>query len=96
MGLGLPAPVWILGVNAAGHEAGNGAITAGRRLPWLQDVPQQDAWGRWGVAVRDVRIVDGAGELAAVYNLTAHDLGDPANRAELTRLLADAAYRLPP
>jgi hypothetical protein len=89
--LALPMPVRILGVNAAGREAGNSAITAGRTLPWLQDTVAQDAWGRWGVTWRDVRILDASNELVAVYNLTRHDLANAAAYAELTRLLKSAA-----
>ncbi len=93
--LALPVAVRIFGINAAGHEAGNAAITRGRALPWLQDIEEQDAWGRWGVRWRDVRVVDASNELVLVYNLTSHDLGDPANHAHLKWILEDVARRSP-
>jgi hypothetical protein len=91
--LALPVQVSILGVNEAGHEAGNPAVTRGRSLPWLQDTDDQDVWGRWGVTWRDVWIVDTENELLQVYHLTRNDLGDPATFAELKWLLEDAARR---
>lgn len=91
--LALPVPVKILGINAVGYEAGNDAITRGRILPWLQDVPEQDVWGRWSVTWRDVWIVDQENEVVSVYNLTRFDLGDPANHADLAWILADVARR---
>jgi hypothetical protein len=91
--LALPVPVKILGVNAAGYEAGNGAVTRGRKLPWLQDTDDQDVWGRWGVTWRDVWILDTENEIIDVHNLTRHDLGDPGNYADFKRILEDAARR---
>ena len=40
-------------------------------------------WAAWGVVYRDVVIVNPAGEKVDVYNLTEHDLADPANLAAL-------------
>jgi hypothetical protein len=88
--LGL-APVSILGVNATGQDADNALICQGRTLPWLQDNPQQDAWGKWNVAWRDVVVLDGENHVIAVYNLTTYDLGIPANYAYLRDLLVQAA-----
>lgn len=88
-------PVACLGVNAVGYESGNATVTAGRSIPWLQDLPDQGAWARWGVAFCDVVILDRENRAHAVYNLTTHDLSDPANRAELKALLLEAAAAVP-
>jgi len=91
--------IQILGVNEAGNESGNGQITQGRTLPWLQDVDadhngQSDVWKEsWQVAFRDVVILNGAGEKVEVYNLTSHDLGMPEYFAELKQKLIDAAMQ---
>lgn len=94
--LSLPTPVRILGVNAAGEEADNAIATQGRALPWLQDTFSQDVWGRWGVAWRDVRIVDAAGDLVAVYNVTHNDLGVSVHHDELMAMLRNVARGLSP
>lgn len=93
----------ILGVNAAGQEAGNAGISAGRTLPWLQDVPGQDVWGRWGVgdlrpafpsvAYRDVIVLDAGNRAVAVYNLTEHNLAMPSSYEALKQILRDAASK---
>jgi hypothetical protein len=84
-------PVHIIGLNDVGHESGNAAITPGRSIPWLQPEPGQDIWTQWGVAYRDVVILGPDNERVAVYNLTEHDLADPANYAALRELLLSAA-----
>jgi hypothetical protein len=89
------AAVEVLGVNAAGQEAGNATMVAGRALPLLQDVASVDAWGLWDVTARDVVVVDPFGRAHAVYNLTGHDLAVPANYAALKQLLLDAAAAAP-
>ncbi len=86
-------PVRILGVNAAGEEAGNSIICQGRRLPWLQDTAADGAWAAWRVTYRDVVVLDARNEVVAVYNLTLHDLAVAANRDELKALLRTAAAR---
>jgi len=93
----------IAGINAAGLEFGNGAISAGRTIPWLQDVSSQNIWGTWrvnelrpqtpGVAYRDVILLQGENRPFAVFNLTDHDLSNPANDAALKTLLRTAAFR---
>lgn len=87
------AEVQILGVNAVGHESSNPEMTAERDCPWLQDVPEVDAWGSWGVGYRDVWILDREDRLLTIYNVTVHDLNDPANYEELKGLFMDAALR---
>lgn len=86
-----PLPIHLLGLNAIGLEAGNPTITAGRTLPWLQDVPGEDAWTKWNVVWRDVVVLDAENRKVAVYNLTVHDLADAANVAELKQILVDTS-----
>ena len=81
------APIQILGVNAVGQEAGNAAICANRVLPWLQDTEQQGVWTKWDVTPGDVVILDDQNEVVAIYNLTEHNLADPANYDALKSLL---------
>ena len=89
----LPGAVQILGVNAFGHESGNTAACTGRQLPWLQDDGTTDAWSLWTVTWRDVVILDKHQDVFAVYSLTSHDLGVPANREELKQILRNATAR---
>ncbi len=56
----------------------------------LQDTAAVNAWALWGVAYRDVIIVDDTGAAAGVYNLTEHDLQDPANLETLRGMLEEA------
>lgn len=79
----------ILGVNGIGYESGNPTITEGRDLPWLQDTPEADVWTAWGIAYRDVVVLDADGVVVGVYNLTAHDLGVPDNYDELLELITN-------
>lgn len=83
--------VHLLGINAAGEEAGNAQMTTGRDLPWLQDTTAEPVWTSWDVDNRDVVILDGANRRLAVYNLTERPLSDAANYAELKAMLATAA-----
>jgi hypothetical protein len=83
----------ILGVNAVYNEGANGLMTAGRDLPWLQDTPAADAWTAWAVQWRDVVVLDRANNRVHVYNLTTHDLGNPAHYAALKSVLVAAASR---
>ena len=84
-------PAQILGVNEIGQEAGNAVACAGKDLPWLQETADHPAWSVWGVAYRDVIILDGSNRKVATYNLTEHNLSDPANYLELKGLLHAAA-----
>jgi hypothetical protein len=63
----------------------------GRDIPWLQDTSAANWWGTWTPVYRDLVILDGDGELADVYNLTANPITDAANYAELSTLLVDIA-----
>jgi hypothetical protein len=83
--------VTILGVNAIGLEAGNPSVTAGRDLAWLQDVPEESVWESWDVTYRDVIILDADNVVVGIYNVTQHNLSDPANYAELRAAFEAAA-----
>jgi hypothetical protein len=83
--------VEILGVNAVDNESGNAAVTAGRDLPWLQDSAEQNVWGAWAVQWRDVVVLDRANCSIHVYNLTSHDLANPAHYEALKSVLLAAA-----
>lgn len=77
-------------MNEAGQESGNGDAVTGRTIPLLQDTATVGAWQSWAVTYRDVVIVDGQGKRRGAYNLTQHDLSNPANLAELRALLEAA------
>lgn len=84
--------VRILGINAAGAEAGNDGMTAGRSLPWLQDTDSQDVWGKWDVTWRDVFILDQNNRHIDTYNLTQHNLADSTNYATLRAKLLNLIF----
>ena len=73
-----------------GLESGNQAICDGRDLPWLQEAAGTSAWADWRVASRDVVILDTENEPITTYNLTDHDLRNPANAGALKDLLRGA------
>ncbi len=88
--------VRLVGINERGQEPGNANTTAGRTLPWLQDVDANgdsisDTFNLWQVTFRDVVILDGANVRVGVYNLTTHDLAIPSNYDTLRQMLVDAA-----
>lgn len=87
----LPLEIHVLGVNGAGYEGGNAQMTSGRTLPWCQDVPEVNAWGLWQAGYRDVVVLDAENRVVDVYNLTEHDLSDPANRDALKTILRGVA-----
>jgi len=78
------------GVDASDAADGNALMTAGRALPWLQDV-DGGAWSAWDVTNRDVVVLDATNARVATYNLTIHDLSNAANYAELLAILRAAA-----
>lgn len=80
-------PVQILGVNEIGQDAANAKACAGKDLPWLQETADHLAWSVWGVTYHDVIILDSSNRKVATYNLTGHNLSDPANYLELKGLL---------
>ncbi len=60
-------------------------------LPWLQPIAGEDVWTPWQVEYRDVVILGPGNERLGVFNLTEHDLSDPANYAALKNQLIEAA-----
>ena len=84
--------VSIIGVNEEGYGDANEAFCEGRDLPWLQDTGADGMWQTWGVAYRDVYIVDGDGTLLDVYNLTTYNLA--VHYDGLKELLSDYASAL--
>lgn len=88
--------IQLMGVNEKGQEPGNVSATAGRTIPWLQDVDanvdgKSDVFTSWAVALRDVVILDGTNAKVGVYNLNSHDLANSTNFATLREMLVDAA-----
>lgn len=62
-----------------GASSGNGAMTDGRDIPWLQDTPGDNVWGSWNATWRDLMIVNSCNEVVQVINLTSNNLGIPSN-----------------
>jgi len=87
----LAREISILGVNQVEQVADNELIREGRDIPWLQDTWDELVWGSWHVEWRDVVILDPDNQKITTYNLTEHNLTDPANYAELKALLIEAA-----
>ena len=88
--------IQILGVNELGNEAGNASVTAGRNIPWLQDVDEDHegrsyAWTSWDVTYRDVVILDATNTRVGVFNVTSQSLQVPGNYNTLRQMLIDAA-----
>jgi len=81
----------LLGIDAAGYEDFIPEIVSGRKLPLLQDTPEQNVWGRWTATWRDVMILDADNIHVDTYNLTTHDLANPTYYAELKSRLKAAA-----
>ncbi|MBI4700568.1 MAG: hypothetical protein HY744_05295 [Deltaproteobacteria bacterium] len=86
-----PVPISLLGVNAIGAEAGNEQLTSSVSIPWLQDVPEQDARAKWGAINGDVFVLGGDNAVASVYSLEQHPLTEPANYDALKKILLDTA-----
>lgn len=78
-------------VNAAGLESGLPDLFAVTDLPVVQDDAVANVWTNWNAVWRDVWIVDATNAPVDVYNLTTHDLADPANYDTLKAMLVDAA-----
>lgn len=83
--------VSILGINQVDQDALNELTCEGRDIPWLQDTWDDLVWGSWHAEWRDVIILDRDNQKVSVYNLTEHDLSDPAAYAELKAMLVEAA-----
>jgi PHD/YefM family antitoxin component YafN of YafNO toxin-antitoxin module len=57
----------------------------------LQDDESTAVWDSWGAAWRDVVVLDGENKAVYVYNLTDHNLSDPANYSHLKAVLVAVA-----
>jgi hypothetical protein len=77
------ARISIIGLNEAGYESGNDAMTNGRALPWLQDLESTNVWGAWNVTYRDVILVDEENYVFDTFNLSENDLSEEAVYTDL-------------
>lgn len=86
------AEIQILGVNQIGQDpaGANAWMCEGKDLPWLQERRESPVWNVWHVTYRDVIVLDGENVITRVYNLSEHDLGNPANYAALRTILLEA------
>jgi hypothetical protein len=84
-------PIQILGINNMGASSGNGGMTEGRDIPWLQDTAGANVWGSWNATWRDLVIVNGCNEIVQVINLTSNDLGVPSNYTMIKNALLAAS-----
>lgn len=93
--------IQIIGINEIGHESANAQMTAGRSLPWLQDLDTNtnqlsDIWReQWDIVYRDVIIVDTESTELGAFNLTTYDLADAGTYAALREILIDTAADQP-
>ena len=74
-------------MNEVGHESGFSALPTSHTLPWQQDTSEVNAWSTWSVTYRNVVMLGPDHARIGVYNLTEHDLGNPANYASLRDFL---------
>ena len=78
------ANVQVVGLNQFGDEAQNAQMAARSDLPLLQDVDSNsdgdsDVWADYNTVWRDVRVIDGDGEMSdVIIKLTTTDLRDSA------------------
>lgn len=80
--------VEILGINMARQAQYNHLVAESHNvLPWLQDTAAQDVWGKWGIAYRDVLVLDAFNRPVLKDNLTQHDLGQIQNYNALKNAL---------
>lgn len=97
-------PIQITAINEHGYEVGNSLMSEGGTIPILQDVDadnngSSDVWNdNWGVAYRDVKIVNPQNELVGTLNLTpstGYNLSDETNYDALKKIIADVAHGRP-
>lgn len=80
--------VEILGINEPSQAPYNHLVAQSLNvLPWLQDTTQQDLWGKWQIAYRDVLVLDSFNRPVLKDNLTQHDLGQVQNYNALKNAL---------
>ena len=87
----LGVDAWVLGIDGIGFEDSHARIVEGRSLAWLQDTQEQAVWETWGVAYRDVVILDAESMYVDVFNLTSNPITDEDNYASLLDLLVETA-----
>jgi hypothetical protein len=83
----------LIGVNAVGYDTYNDSFTSSADIPWLQDVPEVQAWGMWGAEWRDVVVLDSQGRYFGLFSLNEHDLGWEDDYEALVGMLVEAAAR---
>ncbi len=86
----------ILGCNREGAESGNKSMTAGRDIPWLQDVDSDgdgasDVWTSWDVTFRDLVILNRENIEFGTLNLTTNTLAFPEIYNLVLQMFIDAA-----
>ena len=81
----------LLGLNAVGFESAVSEMVTGRTIPLLQDTTSENVWGAWTATWRDVMILNVDNIHVDTFNLTLHDLANPANYAELKARLKAVA-----
>jgi hypothetical protein len=86
----------VLGVNAIGEEASNGAMVTGRVMPWLQDVADEDVWDLWVMTAHDLVVLDPFGRVHALDDLTLKNLATPATYDAFKQTVLAAALAPPP
>lgn len=67
----------ILGINAAGLEAGNPTIITSCTIPWLQDTVGADVFGAWGGQQRVTQILDVFNVRQSTWSHLTNPLGAP-------------------
>jgi hypothetical protein len=85
---GIDVPIF--GINAIGLESGNVQVCTDNDIGWLQPMTGQEVWTEWGITMRDLVILDEDNVVIAIYNLTEHDLQQPANYDEAYTLFEAA------
>ena len=61
----------------------------------MQPIVGDDVWTLWQVEYRDVVILGPGNEHLGTFNLTVHDLSDPANHSARMNQLLEAANEWP-
>jgi len=79
----VPIYVQLVGVNAAGDEAGGSVMTTGVSLPFLQDTSAVAAWSKWQAQSGSVYVLDSVRQVSWVDDLNQSDLTSASNYATL-------------
>ena len=79
-----------MGVNGIEYAAKSiTGMISGRTLPWVQDDAEQRVWESWQVYIRDFFVLDRAGDVVDVVNLTAFNPDPTVNEGENYRAIKD-------